>query len=640
MLRSLLSIAFTLLLCTCGSAQDTLNVNSEINMATVFLDGAQVSRKANSSVPSGRNVITFTGLTTDLDPGSIQVNSSGDDFLVLSVSHRLNFGKAGKKDPRFQIFNDQLKALDREEAEVRTKYRIAKDEEEILAQNRVVAGNENGLSAEELKATVAYQRERLTAIRLFYLDVSDQLDGIEEKRKEIGKLIAQLGKEIQIKPTAEIVVTTQADRATRSNFTLTYLVPNAGWTPHYDVRVTDISRPIDLRYRAKVHQKTGEDWSNVRLKLSTGDPSVNAVAPTLNTWRVYNGSALPTYRPTDDRSQASFGYRSVSGTVTDENGEPLIGASILVTGSAIGTVTDFDGRYQLNLPEDATTLSVSYTGYASTVKSISGNLVNVRLEEDQMMLEEVVVVGYGSTRAGSNKNRRRRNKATATASSSNMLADVVSTSAPVPVQTTRKATTVSFDIELPYTIPSDGVARDVDIQQYKLPATYTHFAIPKLEEAAFLKAAVTNYEKYELLSGDMNLFFEGTYLGQSRLDVSNTSDTLQLSLGRDPNVIVQRTATDDYRERNFFGGKISESRGYTLSVRNKKSQPINLVVQDQVPVSGDERIEVKQEISNRGKRDNNRGIITWRTELPAGQEWKATFGYTVKYAKGLRIQLE
>lgn len=90
---------------------------------------------------------------------------------------------------------------------------------------------------------------------------------------------------------------------------------------------------------------------------------------------------------------------SITGTVTDaEDGEPLIGANILVTGTSTGTITDFDGTFSLNLPDGATSLEFSYTGYTSQTIAINGrSVVDVQMSAGEL-LEEVVVVGYGSVK--------------------------------------------------------------------------------------------------------------------------------------------------------------------------------------------------------------------------------------------------
>lgn len=90
---------------------------------------------------------------------------------------------------------------------------------------------------------------------------------------------------------------------------------------------------------------------------------------------------------------------TITGTVTDAaDGEPLIGANILVTGTSTGTITDFDGTYSLNLPDGATSLEFSYTGYTSQTVEINGrSVIDVQMSAGEL-LEEVVVVGYGSVK--------------------------------------------------------------------------------------------------------------------------------------------------------------------------------------------------------------------------------------------------
>ncbi len=90
--------------------------------------------------------------------------------------------------------------------------------------------------------------------------------------------------------------------------------------------------------------------------------------------------------------------RTISGTITDsETGEPLIGANVLIPGASTGTVSDFDGKYSLNIPEGTSTLTFSYTGYAAIDKEIdaSTTILDIQLNAGEV-LDEVVVIGYGT----------------------------------------------------------------------------------------------------------------------------------------------------------------------------------------------------------------------------------------------------
>ncbi len=90
--------------------------------------------------------------------------------------------------------------------------------------------------------------------------------------------------------------------------------------------------------------------------------------------------------------------RVISGTVKDPTGETIISASVVVKGTTIGTVTDFDGNYVIDVPDDAKVLVFSYIGMKTQELSISGDVMNVVLSENSEVLEEVVVTGYGTTK--------------------------------------------------------------------------------------------------------------------------------------------------------------------------------------------------------------------------------------------------
>ena len=88
----------------------------------------------------------------------------------------------------------------------------------------------------------------------------------------------------------------------------------------------------------------------------------------------------------------------ISGSVTDENGEPIIGATITSEKTLKGTITDLDGKFSLEIPEN-TNLAISYVGYRNQIVKGYSNMI-IRLQEDSRMLDEVVVVGYGTQRKG------------------------------------------------------------------------------------------------------------------------------------------------------------------------------------------------------------------------------------------------
>ena len=92
--------------------------------------------------------------------------------------------------------------------------------------------------------------------------------------------------------------------------------------------------------------------------------------------------------------------KQVNGVVVDDKGEPVIGASIQVKGTSLGTITDFDGMFSLSVPDDAKTLVVSYVGMQSQEVAAKAN-VRVVMSENTEVIQEVVVTGYGNVSKGS-----------------------------------------------------------------------------------------------------------------------------------------------------------------------------------------------------------------------------------------------
>jgi uncharacterized protein (TIGR02231 family) len=164
--------------------------------------------------------------------------------------------------------------------------------------------------------------------------------------------------------------------------------------------------------------------------------------------------------------------------------------------------------------------------------------------------------------------------------------------------------------------------------------------VPKLDANAFLTAKVLDWQELNLLPGEANLFFEGTFLGNSLLDVVNAGDTLNLSLGKDKGVIVKRTLMKEYSSKKFLGSNKTDSRQYEITVRNNKQQPIKIVVEDQFPVSTNKDIEVDKLSYDNAKLDDDTKRITWSLSVDSKKENKLQMGYAVKYPKDKILQLE
>ncbi|MCR6639730.1 MAG: DUF4139 domain-containing protein [Sporocytophaga sp.] len=199
------------------------------------------------------------------------------------------------------------------------------------------------------------------------------------------------------------------------------------------------------------------------------------------------------------------------------------------------------------------------------------------------------------------------------------------------------ATSVEFDIALPYTIPTGNTPQLVDIKSHEVKAGFQYTAVPKVDQDAFLVGNVTDWDELNLLSGNANIFFEGTFVGESFIDVNNTNDTLSLSLGRDKKVVVKRNKLKDFTKKNFIGSNKKEEFAFEIEVRNTKKESIEILVEDQIPVSQNSQIEVETIDTGGAAYNKDNGKLQWKLNLGAGETKKLLFKYSVKYPKNKTV---
>lgn len=624
-----INILFVFLFVSNLSAQDLAEkkIQSEVSEVTVFLDGAQVVREKSIALEKGKSVVRFEKLSPFINAKSLQVKAEGD-ITVLSVNHQQNFLEEMER-------SDELKKLENALEEVQDKIRleqthlgIIREEITFLQQNALLGGRNEALSVTTLQQAADFYGKRLTELKMNEIERDNALGDLNTKRAELQNQVNSLSSKKKY-PSGEILVKVDAASSRSYTFTVSYTVRNAGWFPSYDIRVKDISTPAQLIYKANVRQDTKVDWKNVHLVFSSSDPNVSGVAPELQTYYLSYNMRPPAYNMVTN---------SVSGKVMDTKGAGLPGANITVEGTTIGTIADYDGNYSITIPNAASQLTYSFIGYESRTLPVSGPVMNVALEESSMTLDEVVVVGYGTKDKSVRRSLQGRASGVAAGQEDIMIRGV--NSIPIPVTQMEKQTTVEFEIETPYSIKSDNRSYVVDMQTTELPAFYQYYCVPKIDNDAFLIANIVDWEKYNLLEGEANVFFEDTYVGKTLLDVRYASDTLEISLGRDKNVSVSREKIRDFTTKQFIGAKKEETRAWKTTVKNNKNHEISMVLVDQVPVSTTDEIEVDIQKISGAKLDKETGEVKWEFGLTPSATAEFELRYAIKYPKNRMLIIE
>lgn len=195
----------------------------------------------------------------------------------------------------------------------------------------------------------------------------------------------------------------------------------------------------------------------------------------------------------------------------------------------------------------------------------------------------------------------------------------------------------SFDIEIPYDIASNSKPHSVTLKEFNQPANFKYYTVPKVDGDAFLMAEITNYDKLNLLPGEANIIFENSYVGKSFINPNATTDTLNLSMGRDKKITIKREKVAELTGTKFIGNSKKQTFTYEIRLRNGKKEAVNLLLKDQYPIATDKDMEI--ELINAGGASVNKetGVLTWSLNLKAGTTETIRISYSIKYPKDKNI---
>ncbi len=515
------------------NAQQEKPVESRITRVTVFLNRAQVTREVKTRIESGKTNLILTNLTSQLDQQSIQVSGKGN-FVILGINHNQNFLTEFNKPKKLQVLQDSLEFYKHRLMLEQNQKEILNKEEQMILSNQKIGGNNQNLTVNELKSMADFYRSRLSEIGTTRIRIDDAIKKLNERIVRLNQQIREFN-ELYSRNTSEIVISLSSDSPTNAELEINYVVANAGWYPVYDLRAMNTQKPIQLSYKANVFQSTGEQWENVKLTLSTSNPSLGGLKPELDPWFL-----------------------------------------------------DF---------------------YQPVVRAMQGRVSGVQpkaVSEDAMALSEVAMVPSASK-------------------------------VDEYVQTVQTTLSTEFEIGIPYSVLSASKPTLVDIRNYEMKADYNYAVAPKLDPDAFLLAKATGWEEFNLLPGEANVFFEGTFVGKSYLDPNSIKDTLAVSLGRDKRIVVKREKVKDFTARKTISSSTREAYAWEISLRNTRNESLKISVEDQVPISKNSQIEVTLIDAGGARYTKENGKLVWDLALQPNETKKVVFKYEVKYPKDKQV---
>lgn len=645
---------------------EEIKATTQIDGVTVFLQGAQISRSGTVTVPAGINEIIFNGISPLLKRESLQAGTKAD-LSILSVHYETKkFEKAQNKEElaalekQYQEKQAQLNKLMAHSEVVRSRIALISNLINIQTQQMSINVDEV-IKADQTIAT------KLEPLLIENISLTKQIEDMNREVNQISQKIAAMGAIYEsVEPRVVVKVRTEAE--VKAKFTLTYFVNNARWYPSYNLNVKSLDDPLVIDYQANISQQTGEDWNDVKLTLSTADPNESGQKPVLLPWYLVLNQTNQRPDESNYNRYTPNQINTVSGRITDQYGDPLPFATVAVVGSTVGACADLDGYYSLNMPAGKNQISVKFIGYNPVTIYVTANTHNIVMSEVTLQLEEIMVV---DDMERENHSEYAYYEASPEVSSSYnsidqdnvpMLSTVQTVSSirekrsnrdrnaqmiysatySAPVDMSRQVNVVSaqFNIEEKYSIPSDEKNYNVKIDEIEKKVFYQYYCAPRLNDDVFLTAQMTDWENLNLLEGEANIFFEGTFVGTSLLDAKFVGDTLDISLGRDKRIVVERLPEKEFSKIKVVGDEVTKSIKWVISVKNNKEVPINLILEDQFPLSSDSRIQIETEEVPGATVNETTGIITWDIKLQPAKSSEVSFKYKVTFPAGNDVYLD
>lgn len=604
--RIILTTTIAFLFFTVKAADDKNEIQANLKSVTVYRSGAEMVHNASATIKQGNSELVIDNLSNNIDINSVQIKVPSA-VTILSIEFSNNYIVNANKTPHMQLLEDSLQHIQESISKLNLSVSNTTELLEVLKANRDIKGEQSGLSVAELMKLMDYYQTKS-------LELQGNVALMLEKKKKAAELADKIQKQIDeeqkknVSTAGRLTLQVSAATATKAEFTISYIARNAYWTPFYDVRVENIKNPVKLFYKAKIIQTTGIDWKQVKLSLSTSVPAQKGDAPLLQSWFLGYIDPYAVY----DKNKT---MNTLQGLVP---GVQIRGASSLNEVVVVGYGSTGNGD-----------VSKDYVA-PKPVYILNGNIISDEefaqinpnaIKKMEVLKSKAAAAIYGSRAEGG----------ATIVELKDGLEDYVSVAS--------NTLNVTFDIDMPYDVPTNGKEQTATLQTLDVNTLYQHYAVPKLDADAYLLAQLPDWEKLNLLPGEANIILEGTYVGKTFIDPNAVTDTLNLTLGHDKRVVIKREKLTDFSSVKFLGSNKLQKFTYEITVKNNKSEPVNMLLKDQYPLTTNKDIEVELTEAANAEINKDLGVLNWKFSLAPNETKKIRFSYNIKYPKDKTINI-
>jgi len=538
-MKLLLPTLIAITMCWQLTSNAKQEVNTKVNAATVYTQGAQLKRFKKINLKKGENIIRFTELERTINANSIQLfgRQGNTGFTVVYTQFSQEFKKIDGLAKKNKMYQDSILLLGRAIDIKNYKIQNLTKEKELIHNHNRIEGQEENTFVTRLGELADFYRDRLNQI-------DQNLHDLEIEKYNLN-VLSNAVKTRQSNVTSAghmgvIEAKIYAQKDVQASLELNYLVQQVNWTPFYEIKSAGFGKPLKTVCKGTVNQNTGVAWDNVKLTLSTKKPEVLTEVPKVHPWVLY--------------------FQNKRNDYTNSNQLIYSGA---ISNSAL----------QMNTASTITPNSSNTSNYLDQFKHATHKMINKEYNSD-----------------------------------------------------------IKYDVS-----GEQGVAIMV-LEEFEMEAEYVYYAVPKYNPNVFLLAQIAKWKQYDLIPAYSTIFIGGSYVGKVFLDPTNAEDNLQMMLGKERGINVERRKINQYSEKKIklSGGIETTEIGIEIIVHNNLGKEIDLVIKDQVPIvnAGETEIEVNVKDISKAKKNEKTGTLTWQYKLKPQKFNKHEIIYEVKKPKG------
>ena len=328
-----------------SNAQFTGNVIktlSKIDNIIIYNNGASVNRTGMINLEKGTNKIFISNLSPKLISESIQFNVKSNDIIINSISKQANFLGNSYNNSQVKFIGDSIQKINDSIRMKKVNLEVYNQEKDLLDQNKSVLKTSREFIIDDLMDLTDYFNQKIKEIQTNISKVNKEIFDLEKMKASLQKQMSTIKSNVN-NQASDVVIQLTCSKEGEFNYDLSYNTLQAGWVPYYDIRIEEINSPIKLTYKAKVYQNTSEEWSDVKLSLSTGKLNKSNKAPNFNTQFIKN----TTYRK--DTKQKNRNISAIQLDLIESDDEPNQNS----VSSSDFTTVDYSGtqiKYNISIP--------------------------------------------------------------------------------------------------------------------------------------------------------------------------------------------------------------------------------------------------------------------------------------------------